>query len=242
MNTLEKWILYLYPTECIECRSDDFASRVTGICKACHRKEKNAFPNLDPGRCKVCKNPCDDTGNCSYCSSRNVFIDRTWILRLKGDRERELMNFLKFRQERILSRFFSLGLYRILPEIRAHSPQAVVPIPSHPSSYRERPYLATEITVRRLSQKLKIPQIDCLEKVSAVRQSSLLRLERFLHARKAFRLKKKCLHNLPNRVLLIDDVFTTGATTNEIACLLKSAGVNQVFQLILLRPSEGIEL
>lgn len=241
---MESLLQWCFPESCAICGQEDFISRWVGVCKSC-RKEyfAKAFPNLDKDRCLLCKNPIHVSDqSCHYCDSRNVFIDGSLILRPKNQWERFLMNQLKFQNQRILSRFFALDLKTVLPVLRSWNVESIVPVPSHPSSKKNRPYLSFEVVMRRISKKCKIPILNLLEKKSIKQQSKMNRMERFLHAKSAFQIQKKYLQKLPVSLLLIDDVFTTGATTNEIACLLKYKGVKKVYQLVLVRPLEGIEI
>ena len=59
--------------------------------------------------------------------------------------------------------------------------------------------------------------------------------ERFIHARNAFDIKKEYSRSLSGNYLLVDDVFTTGATINEIAKILLQNGAERVDVLVLVK-------
>lgn len=241
MNPIESILQFFFPQECLICEKEDRTSRYTGICKNCHKKEIfSYFPNRDKNRCSTCQNPLDEK-DCPFCSSRNVFFSHSLSLRTRRLGEKYLMNQLKFQNQRILGRFFSMGISRILPSLRKEKPDGLVLLPSHKSSFRNRPFLPTEVIAERLSKKLQIPIVSILDKVSVKHQSGLTRVDRFFHARKAFSLKKNTFQYLNLKLLLIDDVFTTGSSLNEVSRILLEKGVRSVSVLIASRPEEGIE-
>lgn len=241
MKLQEKILNFIFPSFCIFCNREDYASHITGVCKRCCSDLK-PFPNFESNRCQVCLNPLDLGESCEYCNSRNVFFQRSWSIRSKGNLEKQVMNRLKFQNERVLSRFFGMNLGPILPKIRKIGINCIIPVPSHSSSHGKRPYLGIEILAKRLSEKLDIPILDCIEKKSKKHQSSLTRQDRFFHAKDAFILKKNALLNNNTKILLLDDVFTTGASVNEISRLLLEGGSHSVYLMTATRPEEGIEV
>jgi competence protein ComFC len=152
------------------------------------------------------------------------------------------MNRLKFDKIRSLSSYFSLGLGQILPELKRLDLDGIIPVPSHKNSEKERPFLPTEILVRRLEKKLGIPILPLVQKCSKTRQSSLNRESRIFHAQKAFQFVPNSGFSPCGNYLLVDDVFTTGASVNEIARILLEAGAGKVFVLVSTRPEEGLNI
>jgi ComF family protein len=113
---------------------------------------------------------------------------------------------------------------------------AVLAVPLHPARLREREFNQALLLARGLSSGLKLPLlVDGLERMVPTRpQVELDGDERRKNVRKAFRVKR------PGRVegrrlLLVDDVYTTGATVNECAKVLKKAGAKAVHVMTLAR-------
>lgn len=152
------------------------------------------------------------------------------------------MNRLKFQNQQVLSRFFAMKLGKILPILKDNSYDGILMIPSHKKSKLNRPYLPTDTLAKRLSRKLNIPIYHWVEKKSSKHQSSLTRQDRFFHAGKAYSLKKNTFQSTNLRLLLIDDVFTTGASLNEVSRLLLEKEVGSITTIIASRPLEGIEI
>jgi competence protein ComFC len=110
----------------------------------------------------------------------------------------------------------------------------LIPIPIHPQKLAARGYNQTELLANYLKRYLGIrifSDILIREKFT-VGQNSLNREERFFNVRNAFRVVRTgAVHR--KRILLIDDIFTTGATVSEAARTLLKAGAANVDVLTL---------
>jgi ComF family protein len=102
-------------------------------------------------------------------------------------------------------------------------------VPLHPAKKREREFNQAERLALQLSAATGIPlNTQLLKRVVPTRtQTQLTREQRALNMRHAFRL------NAPQklkgrRIVLFDDVFTTGATTSACAKVLRTAGADEV--------------
>lgn len=105
----------------------------------------------------------------------------------------------------------------------------IVPVPLHPHKHMEREFNQAERLARRLSAATGLPvQRRALRRVEPTRTQTLLsREERAANVRRAFALADEAgLEG--KRIVLVDDVFTTGATTNACAKVLKEAGAAEV--------------
>ncbi|MCC5815105.1 MAG: ComF family protein [Leptospira sp.] len=243
MRLDEKWIQFLFPQECVHCGREDFASRFTGVCKICQKKDELAyFPQGHSQRCIKCQNPIQPEEECSYCVSRNVFFDKAFVLRPRRDLEKKIMNQLKFENQKIFTRYFAMGIGKIIPQLKKESIHGIVQMPSHKNSLKKRPFYAINLLSERLSRKLSIPILDVVEKTSPTHQSGLSRKERFFHARNAFSIKKNTFPITNYNLILIDDVFTTGSSMNEVCRLLLENGASKIFVIIASRSLEGIEI
>ncbi|AZR73834.1 hypothetical protein BBF96_10815 [Anoxybacter fermentans] len=104
----------------------------------------------------------------------------------------------------------------------------LIPVPLHESRLHERGYNQALLLAVGLSFYLKIPCFDWVERVKETHPQNQLTLDqRRKNLEGAFRLKKG-IEIKGGRWLIIDDIFTTGNTTNEIAKILKEAGAEKV--------------
>jgi competence protein ComFC len=116
-----------------------------------------------------------------------------------------------------------------LPELRQQKWDWIVPVPLHPAKKRQREFNQAERLATYLSAATKIPMdTTLLRRVTATKtQTKLSRQERAENMRNAFALQDGRTLN-GERILLFDDVFTTGATTDACARVLLAAGAAEV--------------
>jgi len=109
---------------------------------------------------------------------------------------------------------------------------AVVPVPLHRARLRKRGFNQAELLARGVARKLNAGVSDTLEVVRSTRdQVELSAAQRRANVEGAYKAKT----TLHGRLLLIDDVFTTGATMSACAQTLISAGAKEVHALSLCR-------
>ncbi|MBR5900071.1 MAG: ComF family protein [Clostridia bacterium] len=104
-------------------------------------------------------------------------------------------------------------------------------IPMTDKAKKKRGYNQSQLLCEKLSQKVNVPVLDCLEKVKETnRQAKLGRQDRLKNLEGAFRVKDR--KNVKDKTLLIvDDVTTTGATAEIVASALKKSGAKCVYLL-----------
>ncbi|WP_244279909.1 ComF family protein [Leptospira brenneri] len=164
---------------------------------------------------------------------RFVFYDEVYYLQRKGSFERTIFQSLKFENERDLAKYFCLGQRTLANHLKNDPPDLMTLVPSSPKA-SPRPYHASFALFGKWEKLWKIRRDTNLRKVSVDRQSSLGFEKRFFHAKKAFKFTKSDRIMEGLHVLIVDDIFTTGATVNEIARLYKQAGVRKVTCVVLL--------
>ena len=117
------------------------------------------------------------------------------------------------------------------------APDLLVPVPLHPSRERERGYNQAQLVGQELAQLLDIPQeANALQRVIATRaQVGLDRTQRQRNVAGAFAAGSELIGG--RDVLLVDDVYTTGATLRECARALRAGGAGKVYGLTLSRAT-----
>jgi ComF family protein len=116
----------------------------------------------------------------------------------------------------------------------------LVPIPLSKKKMRWRGYNQAEEIARELANFLKIPLIsDCLVKIKETKdQVELSEKERRENVKGVFFVKNK-EEIVGRNILLVDDVFTTGATMEEAARVLKEAGAEKIVGIVIAKASPG---
>jgi ComF family protein len=152
-----------------------------------------------------------------------------------GGEIREVIQRFKYQGHVWLAPFLADRMCRNWKQYGAGSPDVTVPIPMHRIKELWRGYNQAELLARQVSLCLGVPLAAGLVRVGWQRQQARLRFEqRQTNVKRAFRVTTA--DKLVDRhILLVDDVFTTGATLMAAATALRSAGVRQVSVLTLAR-------
>lgn len=146
---------------------------------------------------------------------------------------RKLIHVFKFEGVRTLQRPLGALLARALP--RELSFDAVVPMPLHWRRRWQRGFNQSELLAREIARKWNVPVCGLARRKKATApQAGLTSAERRKNVQGAFAVKKAARLN-GMRLLLIDDVLTTGATASACARALKRAGAAHVTFLALAR-------
>ncbi|MBI4092854.1 MAG: ComF family protein [Candidatus Kerfeldbacteria bacterium] len=112
---------------------------------------------------------------------------------------------------------------------------AVVPVPLHPKRQRNRGFNQSTLIARSLAKRLNLMFIEAVDRIRHTQpQVELAEDERLTNVRAAFRLKPG-LGQLPKNGIIVDDVFTTGATSSEVAAVLRSAGMKHITVLTIAK-------
>ena len=127
-------------------------------------------------------------------------------------------------------------------QVRAPAPALLLPIPLDPQRLRERGYNQAWELARELARHLRCPAAPALllRPVQRAHQADLSRAQRLANLRGAFMLQpNRQLEVTGQRVALVDDVMTTGATLREAATVLRRAGAGAVDVYVLARTPEA---
>lgn len=227
INFLEKIKSVLLPPRCVCC--GEYVKRI-GICNNCWREIKWIS---DP-KCKICGLPLEGESSGCCTSNENYFDRAVSVMKYDGLARQLILNF-KDRDATLYAPIFAQWLNRIIQEF-IDDVDFLIPVPINRSRRLIRKYNQTELLCLELQKISGVeyePRILKKFKETAP-QKSLNRERRLRNLRKSFDWNPK--FSIKNKnVLLIDDVITTGATSNACAQLLKKAGANKVYVATLAR-------
>ncbi len=154
------------------------------------------------------------------------------------DTLRELIHLFKYRQVRPLAKPLGALIARTIP--REHRFDLIVPMPLHWQKRWSRGYNQSELLANEVARRWGVPVANIVRRVKATApQAGLSNSKRRLNVRGAFAARKS-IKGL--RVLLIDDVLTTGATASACAKVLKRAGASHVAVAAVARTDRRISL
>lgn len=171
---------------------------------------------------------------CRDCTDRRAFIDQGRGLWLHREPVSGAVYRFKYRNKRNWGRIFAAELAEhYAGQISAWGIGEIIPIPLHPSRKRQRGFNQSEVIARELSVLTGIPcRTDVLFRIRRTMPQKMLdRSGRTGNLKGAFgvsRTWRACAN-----VLLIDDIYTTGATVGRAAKMLKKAGAQNVYFLTI---------
>ena len=222
------WSLWdaLFPPRCVQCGEIGYR-----LCPRCWSR----MAVLPQAQCPRCAHPLTSPrGSCPHCRHARWLLDRVVALRPYEGPWRRAIQALKYRRDRGLALLFAREAFQVIRGL--HWPiSCIIPVPLDRHRERERGYNQVDLWARRLARALSWSyRPQALQRVRATAsQVGLSREERWKNVREAFRASPQQVRGC--RVLLVDDVLTTGATMNEAAHALLQAGAIAVYGFVLAR-------
>ena len=218
----------LYPATCTVCRKQVRAGEY--LCEECEAK----IVRIVPPFCETCSEPFEGSINiafsCANCAHRTIHFDAAVAVYRGRGIVRDVIHEFKYNRQMHLRHLVARWLRAALDDERLsdYSFDVMVPVPLHPARQRERGFNQASLLAKLLCAQTSIPCTPSLKRVRyTTTQTALDRSERMENLHNAFRLRKNAdVRGL--RVLLIDDVLTTGSTLSECARVLKRAGAISV--------------
>ncbi len=186
--------------------------------------------------CKKCGKPIRgfEDEYCMDCIEKKKVFEQGKSVWLHTGRVRWSVYQFKYHNRRIYGEYYAEEMHRLYGnKIREWEIDAIIPVPLHWKRKLSRGYNQAEIVAKALGRKTGIP----VESKMVIRmkntkpQKKLEHRERSVNMKNAFCAKrvKKGIQN----ILIIDDIYTTGNTINEMAKCLYSKGIQKVFFLTI---------
>lgn len=204
------------------------------ICDSCIKK----FPVLKTGYCLVCDRPSEHGLTHKECHTK---ISPTQLIAFYSyeNHVRECILRSKFNSKEfmILKLLCNYAFSQCISELQKLSDFLLVPIPLSKEKMLERGFNQAEVIAYILSKKISAPFTkDFLRRsVNTTPQSGNTRQLRFKNVENAFRINTEAYskRKVPSKILLIDDITTSGATFLEASRVLLGCGVKEVRCLAL---------
>lgn len=220
----------LYPPHCYICDTPLTTHRF--ICDKC----LGAIEQLQPPFCERCGRPISRSGGlCSRCSvgDQQFFMARSYGWYQAGTPLAKAIQGLKYEGERALAKDLASLLTRPPVQELLQMGESITYVPQSATKLRERTFNHAQLLARHLSHYTGLPVISTLRKTTTTEpQADLGRDERLENLTGAFELKQP---PPAAPVVLVDDVFTTGATVRECSKVLKRGGAGKVLVVTLAR-------
>lgn len=198
---------------------------VNRCCQTC----RNAFEPIKSPCCERCSKPAI-SGVCKDCeswrTSDRAYLQKNYSLYHYNEFAKEVTTQFKFRGDYEIARVFSRPLQKQLEQL---SVEEIIAIPLHTDRLKERGFNQTEALLQVIAQ----PCRNWLQRKEQGKQSKKSRKER-LRMEQIFSLTTDADVN-GKTILLVDDVYTTGATLHCAAELLHEHGAKQIEAITIFR-------
>ena len=223
------------PPRCLLCGK--LVDKHTGLCPECFSEIHFIGPNV----CPICGHPHffdTETGRCPLCINKHPPFDKVQSAFYYDEFSKHLILPFKHADRTDMAAFLSVLLSQIGTSL-IESADMIIPVPLHPKRLRYRKYNQSALLALHLAKKSHKTYEPMLLKRTRDTPSQ----ENKTYAQRAKNVKNAFSVSNPDKIqgktiLLIDDVFTTGATLASCALTLKKAGAEKVYCLTLARTRQ----
>jgi ComF family protein len=229
ITKMKRFVAYMLdgflPRHCLWCQN----STQQFVCQPC----RLALPWLQQ-LCQYCAMPCPSK-SCEFCKKQPRYFSQVFALFPYEKQIKSSLRALKFQQKLIYASLFGelLCCYYQTLWLKGIRADAVLPMPLHRKRLGQRGFNQAVELSRVLARQFRIPLLvkNVIRCKKTHAQSSLNFVARQVNMQEAFTV----IQPLPKRVIIIDDVMTSGATLNSLAQVLLTAGVEKVYGIVIAR-------
>jgi ComF family protein len=220
----------LYPRRCAVC--DEIEVTGKGICPLCKDKVHVAG---EPA-CKKCGKPLVDERKefCTDCGKKHhVYTQGKAVFVYEGGIRNSMYRF-KYGNKREYAEFYAdAAIEKYGTWLKRTEAEVLIPVPMFPRKKRLRGYNQAEVFAQALGRKTGIPvERHLIKRVrNTTPQKELNDLQRRSNLKNAFQLTSDIVKY--KKVVLVDDIYTTGSTMDEISKTLKESGVKKIYYICI---------
>lgn len=217
----------IYPPFCVlcDCVLDHGTDKV--LCDVC----EETYPILEDDLCVICSKPLQDKSKerCLDCRKRVHFFEEGKALWVYEEAVKEAVKAFKYHNRREIGVLFAKAMARYYNENIDWPIDMVVPVPLHAKKLHQRGFSQTLLLANTFS---KMTHCSLEKKVLfrmtfTIPQEGLTDKDRIRNVMEAFKADEACVRG--KSILLIDDVYTTGATLDGCGKALIDAGAENVY-------------
>ncbi len=225
---INRFLRILFPESCPICQKLSTAHKTAPICPDCW---ESILP-YNGTICRICGKPLvsDVSTTCGECYKDEPVFKSARSFGLYEDTLKKAINLLKFYGIKRLSKPLSEKILQMkLPYV-----DLVIPVPLHKKRLRQREFNQSALLAKHIAKRMGIPlMLDSLIRSrNTMPQVGLNTKERKRNIRKAFEIRD--MEFIKGKsVMLVDDVYTTGATIRECSGILKKAGAREIYAITI---------
>ncbi|MBI4656236.1 MAG: ComF family protein [Elusimicrobia bacterium] len=227
-----------FPRICLHCKRDIHYLDDNVLCPSCFQN----LQEIPEFYCKTCGVPLEHGAHCFDCRKPKNENPECSIIRARfvfNPQIRSVIHSFKYHSKPYLAKILAgwlLNSFERYPELKGYD--SITAIPLHPRKAAQRGYNQSELLAEIIAEEKNLTLLDKVvaRKKETKSQAKLTRKERIANISGAFEVLNAGKAK-GRRILLIDDVATTGSTMQECAGALKKAGAKSVAGLVVARES-----
>lgn len=231
-QSIETAITFIYPSQCKVCEAHLSLDAKPYICKSCWKD----IDYINPPWCEICGLP-NNENLCDACASQPPRYGKLRAIAVYEKTLQQAIHLFKFEKRTSLKHaLIQLIVNNIPSDLNLKDYDYVLPIPIHKKRLRERGFNQSLLLAEGLAKAtdIKVTKDTLIRRKNTSPQSSLNKEERQTNIIGAFELKNPS--NIQSKqILVLDDVYTTGATVREVVNILWDADPIEIDVLTLAR-------
>ena len=235
---LVKFLRFLYPERCMLCRQIIPEGDKPWLCGQCD----GSLTWIEPPVCPLCGTAFEGGEICADCHKQAVsrrIPNRSALV--YDDVARDLIHDFKYNGRKSIGHGLAALVAAHMDRVVFQQADALVPVPLHSTRLRERGFNQALLLAGALSELIGIPVANTLIRARAtVRQSALSKRERLANVSDAFQLEPHTAIT-GKRLLLIDDIYTSGSTVEACGGVLYKAGAAFVGSFTIAKTVKKID-
>ena len=216
----------VFPHKCAACGKTMPGRRTEMLCETCDRQ----LHAITEPRCKRCSKPVDDLTQelCEDCAKREFIVSGGKALYRYDERMQQVIRQFKYEGCFEIGDFFAERMAQAFGDwIQKEKLEMIMPVPVHKKRLRFRGFNQAEILAEKLGECLDIPvRTQVLVRTEDTKPQKTLDVhKRIANLQKGFAVTRPVEGR---RILLVDDIYTTGATLEACGNVLKRAGAEKI--------------
>ena len=221
MKLLDKILDFIYPPKCPFC--GEILTSATPVCSKCMA----SIPLIDTSTCECCGIPVDEFSYrlCKECNNEKRYFEHSFVPLLYKDEAKKVVLHLKNHHHPYYAKALAFLIAdKMLTSEFYTQFNYITCVPESRKRIKNRGYNHAEL----IAKLLGVPFVRTLVRLNNSKtQAGLGKEERKANVRKAYMAGEEKYNG--GTVLLVDDVYTTGATTNYCSRLLRKIGFEKVY-------------
>ena len=227
MSTIQEIIC---PPKCFICEKVLFIGEA--VCSECAKK----LPYISDLCCMKCGKPIEDETKeyCADCIRKKHYFERNIALFSYSSNLKKAVYKFKYSNKRYYGRYFAKEMTdRYFDVLKSFELDAIIPVPLYRGKLRQRGYNQAELLANEIGRSIGVKVLsDCVVRiVNTIPMKQLNDKERQKNIKGSFKVVKNVVKL--KKILLVDDIFTTGSTVDEISRVLTAAGVEYIYVITL---------